>query len=59
MARGKPSSLTQISATAGALWLVTKKSGFTAVARSTKSLIASYWVRTSKGGRILGSGRAS
>ena len=40
--RGKPSSLTHISAIAGAFALVTAKSAFTARARSTKSATASY-----------------
>ena len=42
IARGSPSSLAQISATDGAFWLLTEKSGFTDLARSTKSLTASY-----------------
>jgi hypothetical protein len=37
IASGSPSSRTQISATAGALALLTPKSGRTAMARSTKS----------------------
>src|SRR5215210_7891937 len=53
MAKGSPSSLTQISATAGALSLVIVKSGLTAFARSTKSLTASYCVSRSKGGGAL------
>jgi hypothetical protein len=40
MASGKPSSLAQISATAGAFSLVTAKSAFAAVALSMKSLTA-------------------
>ncbi len=42
IASGRPSSLTQISAIAGAFALVTAKSAFTARARSTKSATASY-----------------
>ena len=43
IARGRPSSLRQISATAGALPLVSWKSGWTARARWTKKATASYW----------------
>ena len=56
IARGNPSSLTHISATAGALSLVTAKSGFAACARSMNSRTASYWVSFSNGGRLAGSG---
>ena len=40
--QGRPSSREQISATAGALALVTAKSGLTACARSIKRRTASY-----------------
>ena len=41
IASGRPSSRAQISATAAAFSSVSRKSGFTARARSTKSWIAS------------------
>jgi hypothetical protein len=56
IARGRPSSLAQISTTAGAFSSVREKSGLTARARSTKSLMASYSGRCSRGGRDSGSG---
>ena len=59
MARGSPSRRAQISATAGALALVTWKSGLTACARSMKSATASYCESVARSGRCLGSGSAS
>ena len=59
MARGNPSSLTQISAMAGALSAVISKPRFAALARSMNSLTASYWERTSMGGSRLVSGTES
>ena len=56
MARGKPSSRAQMPATAGALALVTWKSGLTAWARSIKSATASYCESVTRSGRCLGSG---
>src|SRR5215210_1169435 len=56
MARGSPSSLAQISATAGAFPSMTEKSGLAALARSIKSLTASYWLSLSIGGRRPGRG---
>ncbi|HSK85606.1 MAG TPA: hypothetical protein VK902_19710, partial [Rubrobacter sp.] len=55
IARGSPSNLAQISATAGAFSLVKEKSAFTARARSMKSLMDSYLLSVSIGGRYLGS----
>ena len=51
IAKGNPSSREQISATAGALAVVTVKSGLTACARSMKSRTASYWLSASTDGR--------
>ena len=59
MASGRPSSLAQISATAGAFSLVIAKSAFAALALSMKSLTASYWEKVSKPGNLFGSGTES
>ena len=56
IASGSPSRRWQISATAGALALVTAKSGLTACARSTKRRTASYWLSRSSDGSCAGSG---
>ena len=56
IASGRPSSLTQISAIAGALALVAEKSAFTARARSTKSATDSYCESEAISGRCAGSG---
>jgi hypothetical protein len=60
IARGRPSSRVQISATAAAFSRVRRKSGRTARARSTKREIASDSFRTSSSsGRQSGSGSRS
>lgn len=59
MAKGSPSRRAQISAMAGAFSLVTSKFAFAALALSTKSFTASYWVKTSREVITLRSGKDS
>ncbi len=59
IARGKPSRRAQISATAGALALLTWKSGLSACARAIKRATASYCDSVTRSGRCLRSGSKS
>src|SRR5438093_85558 len=58
IARGRPSTRSQIPAIAGAFSLVARKSGLTATARSMKSLTASNCERADRLGSALRSGTA-